>query len=100
MKLLPTKLGRGITGRVAETGASLLVGDAAQHEFGEQIEGTAEIEESLLAVPLKYGARVTGVIVISKLGLDQFDADDLRLLEVMAYVPAVPKLDRDCRSSH
>ena len=83
-KLLPTNVGRGITGRVAETGISLLVGDAAQHEFGEQIEGTAEIEESLLAVPLKYGARVTGVIVISKLGLDQFDADDLRLLEVMA----------------
>jgi diguanylate cyclase (GGDEF)-like protein len=84
VKLLPTKLGRGITGRVADTGASLIVGDAAQHEFGEQIEGTAEIEESLLAVPLKYGARVTGVIVISKLGLNQFDADDLRLLEVMA----------------
>jgi diguanylate cyclase (GGDEF)-like protein len=84
VKLLPTSVGRGITGRVAETGVSLLVGDAAQHEFGEQIAGTAEIEESLLAVPLRYGARVTGVIVISKLGLDQFDADDLRLLEVMA----------------
>ena len=27
---------------------------------------------------------MTGVIVISKLGLDQFDADDLRLLEVLA----------------
>ncbi len=83
-KLLPTRVGRGITGRVAETGIPLLVGDAARHELGEQIEGTAEIEESLLAVPLKYGLRVTGVIVISKLGLDQFDADDLRLLEVMA----------------
>ncbi len=82
VKLLPTQVGRGITGRVAETGEPLLVGDAARHEFGEQIVGTAEIEESLLAVPLKYGPRVTGVIVISKLGLDQFDADDLRLLEV------------------
>jgi diguanylate cyclase (GGDEF)-like protein len=84
VKLLPIKVGHGITGRVAETGVSLLVGDAAQHQFGERIAGTAEIEESLLAVPLKYGQRVTGVIVISKLGLDQFDADDLRLLEVMA----------------
>jgi diguanylate cyclase (GGDEF)-like protein len=84
VKLLPLKVGHGITGRVAETGVSLLVADAAQHEFGERIAGTAEIEESLLAVPLKYGQRVTGVIVISKLGLDQFDADDLRLLEVMA----------------
>jgi HD-GYP domain-containing protein (c-di-GMP phosphodiesterase class II) len=42
------------------------------------------IEESLLAVPLTFGARVTGVIVVSKLGLDQFDADDLRVLEVLA----------------
>jgi diguanylate cyclase (GGDEF)-like protein len=82
--LLPTQVGRGITGRVAETGESLNVGDAARHEFGEQIVGTAEIEESLLAVPMRFGPRVTGVIVISKLGLDQFDADDLRLLEVMA----------------
>ena len=84
VKLLPTQVGRGITGRVAESGTPLLVGDAANHEFGERIAGTADIEESLLAVPVTYGPRVTGVIVISKLGLDQFDADDLRLLEVMA----------------
>jgi len=84
VKLLPTQVGRGITGRVAESGTPLLVGDAANHEFGERIAGTADIEESLLAVPVTYGPRVTGVIVISKLGLYQFDADDLRLLEVMA----------------
>ena len=35
-------------------------------------------------MPLRYGSRVTGVIVISKLGLDQFDEDDVRLLEVLA----------------
>jgi len=84
LELLPTKVGRGITGRVAETGEPLLVGDAVRHELGEQIAGTAEIEESLLAVPLTFGARVIGVIVISKLGLDQFDGDDLRVLEVLA----------------
>jgi diguanylate cyclase (GGDEF)-like protein len=84
VELLPTKVGRGVTGRVAETGEPLLIGDAARYEFAEQIAGTAEIEESLLAVPLTFGARVTGVVVISKLGLDQFDADDLRVLEVLA----------------
>jgi len=84
VSVLPTKVGRGVTGRVAETGEPLLVGDAAHCEFGEQIAGTAEIEESLLAVPLTFGSRVTGVIVISQLGLDQFDADDLRVLEVLA----------------
>jgi diguanylate cyclase (GGDEF)-like protein len=84
VELQATRVGRGITGRVAATGEALLTGDAARSEFGEQIAGTAEIEESLLAVPLIFGSRVTGVIVISKLGLDQFDADDLRLLEVLA----------------
>jgi diguanylate cyclase (GGDEF)-like protein len=60
-----TKVGRGITGRVAETGKPLLVNDAARHELGEHIAGTADIEESLLAVPLVFGSRVVGVIVVS-----------------------------------
>jgi HD-GYP domain-containing protein (c-di-GMP phosphodiesterase class II) len=33
---------------------------------------------------LRYGSRVTGAIVISKLGTDQFDEDDIRLLEVLS----------------
>ena len=84
VELHPIKVGFGITGRVAETGRSLLVGDAVQSEFGEQIVGTAEIEESLLAVPLRFESRVTGVIVISQLGLHKFDEDDLRVVEVLA----------------
>jgi HD-GYP domain-containing protein (c-di-GMP phosphodiesterase class II) len=84
IELLATRVGRGVTGRVAETGEPLLVGDAANCEFGERIAGTPDIEESLLAVPLTFGSRVIGVIVVSKLGLDQFDGDDLRVLEVLA----------------
>jgi len=84
VELSPTKVGRGITGRVAETGEPLLVDDAERYEFAEQIAGTVEIEESLLAVPLTFGSRVIGVIVISKLGLNQFDGDDLRVFEVLA----------------
>src|ERR671933_2276797 len=38
----------------------------------------------MIAVPLKYGSRVIGVVVISKLGVGQFDQDDVRLLEVLA----------------
>ena len=82
--LAPTPVGRGITGTVAATGEPLLVHDARRHELGHHIEGTAEIEESLLAVPLTFGSRVIGVVVVSKLGVNQFDADDLRLLEVLA----------------
>src|SRR5205814_9782112 len=86
---LRARVGEGITGRCAATGESLLIGDAANCEFGSQVPGTPVIEESLLAVPLRYGSRVVGVIVVSKLGLDQFDEDDVRLLEVLAGHAAV-----------
>ena len=89
LDLLRTRVGQGITGRCAELGESIVVGDAANCEFGKQIEGTDPIEESLLAVPLRYGTRVVGVIVVSKLGLNQFDEDDVRLLEVLAGHAAV-----------
>ena len=37
----------------------------------------------MIAVPLRYGTRVIGAVVISKLGVAQFDEDDVRLLEVL-----------------
>jgi diguanylate cyclase (GGDEF)-like protein len=84
LDLLAIKVGVGVTGHVAATGAPFLTGDAANCGIGHHIEGTSHIEESLLAVPLRYGANVVGVLVLSKLGLDQFDVDDLRFLEVLA----------------
>jgi diguanylate cyclase (GGDEF)-like protein len=89
LELLRTRIGVGVTGQCAERAESLLVGDAANCEFGHRIEGTPVIEESLVAVPLRYGSGVAGVIVVSKLGLDQFDEDDIRLLEVLAGHAAV-----------
>ena len=84
-----TRVGEGFTGHVVETGASLLLADASKCEFSITIEGTERIDESVIAVPLNYGARVIGAIVISKLGHAQFDEDDLRLLEVLAGHAAV-----------
>ncbi|MBA2460929.1 MAG: GAF domain-containing protein [Actinobacteria bacterium] len=89
MELLATRVGVGFTGHVAQTGRPLLLRDASDCEFAVRVEGTADIEESIIAVPLNYGSRVIGTIVISKLGLDQFDEDDLRLLEVLAGHAAV-----------
>jgi len=89
LEVLRGRIGRGITGRCAELGESLLIGDAANCEFAHRIPGTPIIEESLLAVPLRYGANVVGVIVLSKLGLNQFDEDDERLLDVLAGHAAV-----------
>ena len=89
LDLLRIPVGYGVTGRCVEIGESIVVGDAANCQFGEQLAGTEPIEESLLAVPLRYGTRTIGVIVVSKLGLDQFDEDDVRLLEVLAGHAAV-----------
>ena len=79
-----TKVGVGVQGRAVERNESLLVPNALECEFAHRIPGTAELEESLAVVPLRYGSRVTGAIVISKLGVDQFDGDDIRLLEVLS----------------
>ena len=84
-----TRVGEGLTGRVVETGEPLLLDDASTCPFAVEIPGTTRIEESIIAVPLHYGSRVTGAIVVSKLGLKQFDEDDLRLLQVLAGHAAV-----------
>jgi diguanylate cyclase (GGDEF)-like protein len=89
MEILACKVGEGITGRVAQTGESLLISDAANCEFARILPGTDSIDESQVVVPLTFGTRVIGVIVISKLGLNQFDEDDVRLLEVLAGHAAV-----------
>ena len=77
-------VGEGFTGWVADTGKSLLLANALDCEFAVDIPGTVDIDESVIAVPLKYGSRVIGVVVISKLGTGQFDEDDVRILEVLA----------------
>jgi diguanylate cyclase (GGDEF)-like protein len=84
MDVLRCKVGQGITGHVALTGEPALVHDAAGHEFARPVPGTDVIEESQVVVPLCYGARVIGIVGISKLGLGQFDEDDVRLLEVLS----------------
>ncbi|HEY3068990.1 MAG TPA: diguanylate cyclase, partial [Gaiellaceae bacterium] len=80
---LQSKFGEGITGHAAQSGKSLLIENALAVDFAITIPGTDDIEESMIAVPLKYGSRVIGVITISKLGVGQFDEDDVRLLEVL-----------------
>jgi diguanylate cyclase (GGDEF)-like protein len=84
-----SKVGEGITGHAAAEGKSLLIGNALDCDYAVTIPGTEPLEESLLAVPLCHGSRVIGVIVISKLGRDQFDEDDVRLLEVLGGHAAV-----------
>src|SRR5581483_10357317 len=54
------KVGEGITGHVAATGKPVLLGNAVDSEVGILIPGTDPIDESVIAVPLRYGQRVVG----------------------------------------
>ncbi|HEX2049634.1 MAG TPA: GAF domain-containing protein [Actinomycetota bacterium] len=83
-RALACKVGEGITGRAALTGKAVLVANALDCPYAVTIAGTDDIEESVIAVPLCHGVRVIGVIVVSKLGSNQLDGDDVRLLEVLA----------------
>jgi diguanylate cyclase (GGDEF)-like protein len=78
------RIGEGMAGRVAQTGRPLLVPNASQCDFSVWIPGTDEVDESVMGVALAYGRRVIGVVMLSKLGFDQFDQDDMRVLEVLA----------------
>jgi diguanylate cyclase (GGDEF)-like protein len=89
VQALRIKIGTGITGHVAETGHSVLAANAFDCQHAIQIPGTEEVDESVIAVPLRYGTRVRGVVFLSKLGIGQFDESDLRLLEVLAGYAAV-----------
>jgi diguanylate cyclase (GGDEF)-like protein len=81
--------GSGITGHVAQSGRSVLVANALECDYASQIPGTDEVDESVVAVPLRYDVRVSGVVFLSKLGIGQFDESDLRLIEVLAGYAAV-----------
>jgi diguanylate cyclase (GGDEF)-like protein/putative nucleotidyltransferase with HDIG domain len=88
-RIEPVRIGEGVTGTAAATGRSLLIHDGANCEFAVHVAGTQTIDESMIATPILFGSRTIGAIVISKLGLSQFDEDDVRLLEVLAGHAAV-----------
>ncbi|HEX5824083.1 MAG TPA: diguanylate cyclase [Candidatus Limnocylindrales bacterium] len=83
-ELLRTRFGIGFTGWVAQHGEAILVPDANADPRGATIPGTDDVDESMLVVPMRYDDAVVGVITLSKLGLDQFDLHDLRLLSILA----------------
>jgi diguanylate cyclase (GGDEF)-like protein len=83
------RVGEGLTGHVAETARSYYTPNANVDPYAINIPGTPDLDESILAVPLLLGDRLTGAIVLSKLGIDQFDEEDMRLLEGLASTAAV-----------
>ena len=82
---LRVAIGEGsFTGWVAEHGEALLINDALNDLRGHTIEGTDDIDESMLVVPMLFEGRAVGVVALSKLGRDQFSNDDLQTMSIFA----------------
>jgi diguanylate cyclase (GGDEF)-like protein/excisionase family DNA binding protein len=84
VSLLRAPVGEGFTGWVAEHGEPLLINNADQDTRGQLIEGTENVPESMLVVPMLYEGRTLGVIVLSQLGNNRFSADDLQTMSIFA----------------
>ncbi|HEX7950446.1 MAG TPA: GAF domain-containing protein [Candidatus Limnocylindrales bacterium] len=93
---LRVTLGQGITGWVAVNRVAQNLGDAAADPRSNTIPGTEDdLDESMLLAPMLFDDQVLGVLVLSKLGLNQFSDDDLRLLVIYASFAAQAMANAD-----
>jgi diguanylate cyclase (GGDEF)-like protein len=93
---LRVAMGEGITGWVAEHRLAQKLGDAAADPRANTIPGTDDdLDESMLLAPMVFDDQVLGVLVLSKLGLDRFTDDDLRLLVIYASFAAQAMANAD-----
>lgn len=57
--------------------------------FQARTQDGSHLIQSLLAAPMHFDHKVMGAIVLSKLGINQFDQEDIRLLETLASIAAI-----------
>jgi diguanylate cyclase (GGDEF)-like protein len=93
---LRVAMGEGITGWVAEHRVAQNLGNAAIDPRAHTIPGTEDdLAESMLLAPMVFDDQVLGVVVLSKLGLNRFTDDDLRLLVIYASFAAQAMANAD-----
>ena len=83
LESLRIPVGTGLTGWVAEHGRTVRLGDAAR-DPRSLIVGSIDQPESMLIVPMLHQGVVRGLIVVTALGRDRFDADDEVTLTIFA----------------
>jgi signal transduction histidine kinase len=89
IKALVMEVGQGLTGYVASSRQSYYAPNANDDAYAVTIPGTPDLDESILAAPMVFGDRLIGVVVLSKLGIDRFDDEDMRILEIVSSHAAV-----------
>ncbi len=83
------RVGEGLSGQVALTGDPLIVGDYAAWE-GRALKYDGAPFRAVMAVPLKWGDRIIGVVDVTDLERPRsFTESDLRLLELFASQAAI-----------
>ena len=89
LRSVKPRIGEGITGWVAETGEAILSGDAKKDPRARLIPGLPVRDLSYIVVPAAVEGRVTGVIRISRAGLNQYSHRDLQIATVFANQAAI-----------
>jgi len=89
---LPLDGDKGVTARVARTGEPVFVPDISKDEA--YVEGGLHTR-SELAVPIKIGQKIVGVLNAEKKEVNAFDEKDQKLLEILAShaAAAISNLD-------
>ncbi|MGQ9627565.1 MAG: GAF domain-containing protein [Anaerolineae bacterium] len=82
------KRGEGLSGRVLETGQAMIISDYKSWE-GKSEKYVDQPFASVLALPIKLGDRILGVINISEEVERAFTEDDMRLLSLFANQAAI-----------
>lgn len=89
---LRARRGQGLTGWIAEHGESVMIPNTLDDERVRFVD-EPPFEASMIGAPLAYKGKVRGVIMLMQIGMNRFDGNQLRLLEILAAQTAIA-LDR------
>jgi GAF domain-containing protein len=95
-------MNKGIAGYVVMTGQPLSISNVMQDaRFNQDFaKSTGYVPKSILAMPMKSGERVIGVIeVLDKINADSFGIQDMELLGMFAHQAAI-SIDQSQRMDH
>lgn len=76
--------GRGVTARAVRTGETQLVNDTSRDEDFIQDPDSLKFYLSELAVPIKVGSKVIGVLDVSSERLNAFSEEDKNIIEIIS----------------
>jgi sigma-B regulation protein RsbU (phosphoserine phosphatase) len=83
---LALRVGKGLTGGVAQTGEAMLVQDvSAEKRYLKGLEDA----KSELVVPLKLGKKVIGVFDVQSAQMNAFDENDVEILSALANLASI-----------